>query len=65
MRHIMRRIKHVQELVSTGDFTSRHVADKHNVVDFFGKYVSGRKAEQSTAYLMNKGMQVVKETKGE
>ena len=52
-----------RELVSSGDFTSRHVSDKQNVVDFFGKYVSGRKAQQSTAYLMNKGMLVAKEAK--
>ena len=63
LRHIMRRVKHVQQLVSSGDFTSRHVSDKHNMVDFFGKYVSGRKAQQSTAYLMNKGMLVAKEAK--
>ena len=56
----MRRIKHVQEQMSKeGGFASRHVSDKDNVViDFFGKYVSGKKATQSANYLMNKRMQV-------
>ena len=59
LRHIMRRIKHVQEQMSKeGGFASRHVSDKDNVIDFFGKYVSGKKAAQSANYLMNKKMQV-------
>lgn len=60
LRHIMRRVKHVQEQVKAGHFASKHVDDKNNVVDFFGKYVSGKKAAASAAYLMNAKMAVAK-----
>ena len=42
-------------------FDSRHVDDKNNVVDFFGKYVSGKKAQQSVDYLANRKLEVVAE----
>jgi len=59
LRHIMRRVKHVQSLVSQeGGFKSRHVTDPNNVVDFFGKYVSGKKAAQSVNYLANRKIEV-------
>jgi len=56
LRHIMRRIKHIQEMM-TEAFESRHVDDKNNVIDFYGKYVSGKKAALSVAYLANRRSQ--------
>ena len=56
MRHIMRRIKHIQEMVKHA-FEPRHVGDKDNVIDFYGKYVSGKKATASVAYLANRRME--------
>ena len=56
MRHVLRRIKHVQELTEER-FDSRHVDDKNNVIDFFGKYVSGKKAAQSVRYLACRQLQ--------
>ena len=53
MRHIMRRIKHVQEQVA-GTFESRHVDDRNNVIDVYCKYVSGKKAAMSVTYLANR-----------
>ena len=56
MRHVLRRIKHIQELTEER-FDSRHVDDKNNVIDFFGKYVSGKKAALSVAYLACRQLQ--------
>ena len=56
MRHVLRRIKHIQELTEE-HFEQRHVDDKNNVIDFFGKYVSGKKAAQSVRYLACRQLQ--------
>ena len=56
MRHVLRRIKHIQELTEE-HFEQRHVDDKNNVIDFYGKYVSGKKAAQSVMYISNRQMQ--------
>ena len=58
LRHIMRRIKHIQEQCGAeGEFEARHVPDKENAVDFFSKYVTGKKAAQSVRYLSNSSAQ--------
>ena len=53
LRHIMRRVKHIQEMTEEA-FDSRHVDDKNNMIDFYGKYVSGKKAAMSVTYLANR-----------
>ena len=48
--------KHIQELTED-HFEQRHVDDKNDVIDFYGKYVLGKKAAQSVMYLSNRQMQ--------